>query len=62
MKVAAAGLAAFALAAPALRADRPVLLADPVAAPAIIEMPLVSTLRRFIHMHPRIEMTIKTDD
>src|ERR1700722_10312346 len=56
MKVAAAGPGALVEAGPALRADRAVPPAVPAAAPANIDIPLVSTLRRFIHPHLRVEM------
>jgi hypothetical protein len=61
MNVAAARLGVLGPATPALWAERAVLLADPAAAPAIIEMPRVSTLRRFIHLHLRIEMGIPNE-
>ena len=61
MNVAAARLGVLVSATPALRAARAVLWADRAAAPAIMEMPLVSTLRRFIHLHPQIEMGIPNE-
>jgi hypothetical protein len=61
MNVAAARLGVLGSATPALWAERAVLLADPAAAPAIIEMPRVNTLRRFIPLHLRIEIGIPNE-